>query len=111
MAQIAIPHKLLPIVATCEAAYADANRKGYAKGPEVAAAVADLQSAYKALAIANVNLTTTRGLFAIVFATLRAHRACRATRKACINFHAAMEQAWAENRLRNRCSMVLSRAA
>ena len=59
MAQIAIPHKFLPIVATCEAAYADAGRKGYAESPDVVAAVADLKSAYKALAIANVNLTTT----------------------------------------------------
>jgi hypothetical protein len=61
MAQIAIPHKLLPIVATCEAAYADASRKGYAKSPDVVAAVADLQSAYKALGIANANRTTARG--------------------------------------------------
>ncbi len=84
MAQIAIPHKLLPLVAACEAAYADASRKGYAKSPDVVAAVADLQSAYKALAIANVNLTTARGLFAIAFATLRAHRASRAVRRACV---------------------------
>ncbi len=111
MAQIAIPGKLLPILATCEAAYADASRRGYAKSPDVVAAVADLKSAYKALAIANVNLTATKGFFAIAVATLRAHRACRATRKACINLHAAIEQAWMENRLHNRCSMLLSRPA
>jgi hypothetical protein len=102
MAQIAIPHKLLPIVATCEAAYADASRKGYAKSPDVAAAVADLQSAYKALAIANVNLTTTRGLFAITFATLRAHRASRAVRRACVKIQTTLEQVSAEDRLYGR---------
>ena len=102
MAQIAIPHKLLPIVATCEAPYADASRKGYAKSPEVVAAVADLQSAYKALAIANVNLTTTRGLFAIAFATLRAHRASRAVRRACVKIQTTLEQVSAEDRLYGR---------
>lgn len=102
MAQIAIPHKLLPIVATCEAAYADASRKGYAKSPDVIAAVADLQSAYKALAIANVNLTTARGLIAIAFATLRAHRASRAVRRACVKIQTTLEQVSAEDRLYGR---------
>ena len=98
MAQIAIPHKFLPIVTTCEAAYADARRKGYAESPDVVAAVADLKSAYKALAIANVNLTT-RGFFAIAVATLRAHRASRAVRRAYVNLLTTMEQVSAEDRL------------
>ena len=102
MAQIAIPHKFLPTVATCEAAYADASRKGYAESPDVVAAVADLKSAYKALAIANVNLTTTRGFFAIAVATLRAHRATRAVRRAYVNLLTTMEQVSAEDRLYHR---------
>jgi hypothetical protein len=103
MAQIAIPqHKLLPIVATCEASYADASRKGYAKSPDVVAAVTDLQSAYKALSIANVNLTTAKGLFAIAFATLRAHRASRAVRRACVKIQTTLEQVSAEDRLYGR---------
>ena len=106
-----IPNDLLRTLATCEAAYADASRNGYAKSPDVIAAVAVLKSAYLALAATNNNLKMTKSLFGMAVATLRAHRACRATRKACINFHAAMEQAWAENRLHNRCSMVLSRPA
>ena len=107
-----IPNDLLRTLATCEVAYADASRNGYAKSPDVIAAVAVLKSAYLALAATNNNLKTTKSLFGVVaVATLRAHRACRATRKACINFHAAVEQAWAENRLHNRCSMVLSRPA
>jgi hypothetical protein len=101
---------LLRTLATCEAAYADASRNGYAKSPDVIAAVAVLKSAYVALAAANDNLKATKGLFGMAVATLRAHRACRATRKACINFRAAIEQAWAENRLHNRCSMVLGQA-
>jgi hypothetical protein len=102
---------LLRTLATCEAAYADAGRNGYAKSPDVIAAVAILKSAYAALAATNDNLKATKGLFGMTVATLRAHRACRATRKACVNFHAALEQAWAENRLNNRCSMVLGRPA
>ena len=99
MAQIAIPHKFLPTVATCEAAYADASRKGYAESPDVVAAVVDLKSAYKALAIANVNLTTTRGFFAIAVATLRAHGATHAVRRAYVNLLTTMEQVSAEDRL------------
>jgi hypothetical protein len=105
-----IPDDLLRTLATCEAAYADASRNGYAKSPDVIAAVAVLKSAYVALAAANDNLKATKGLFGMTVATLRTHRACRATRKACINFHAAIERAWAENRLHNRCSMVLGQA-
>ena len=106
-----IPNDLLRTLVTCEAAYADASRNGYAKSPDVIAAVAVLKSAYLALAATNNSLKATKGLLGMTVATLRAHRACRATRKACINFHAAMEQAWAENRLHNRCSMVLGRPA
>jgi len=38
----------------------------------------------------------------------RVHLARRATRKACLNFDAAIERAWSENRLHNRCLMLLS---
>jgi hypothetical protein len=44
-------------------------------------------------------------------ATLRAHRACRTTREACVNCLAAIEKAWAENRLHNRCLMVVGQPA
>ena len=106
-----IPDDLLGTLATCEAAYADARQNGYAKSPDVIAAVAVLTSAYMALAATNDDLKATKGFVGMTVATLRAHRACRATRKACTNFHAAIEQAWAENRLHHRCSMVLGRAA
>jgi hypothetical protein len=106
-----IPDDLLGITAACQANYAEARRKGYAKSPDVIAAVAALKSGYAALVAANDNLQVTKGLFGMTVATLRAHRACRATRKACINLHAAIEQAWMENRLHNRCSMLLSRPA
>ena len=61
--------------------------------------------------VANCNLMMAKGFFPVRFATSRTHRACQATRKACINLHAAIEQAWMENRLHNRCSMLLSRPA
>ena len=102
MAQIAIPNKLLPIIATCEAAYADASRKGYAKNPDVVAAVAELKSAYKALAIANVNHITAKGFLAAAVATVRAHRACRAIRAACVKIQTTLEQLSAEDRLYGR---------
>jgi hypothetical protein len=105
-----IPDDLFRTLASCEAAYADARRNGYAKSPDVIAAVAVLKSAYAVLAATNDNLKATKGLFGMAVATLRAHRACRATRKACINLHAAIEQAWMENRLHNRCSIVLGQA-
>jgi hypothetical protein len=106
-----IPDDLLGITAACEANYANARRKGYAKSPDVIAAVAVLKSAYAALTAANDNLKATKGVFGMTAGTLRAHRACQATRKACINLHAAIEQAWTENRLHNRCLMVLGRLA
>jgi hypothetical protein len=102
---------LLRMTAACEANYADARRKGYADSPDVIAAVAVLKSAYAGLAAANDNLKGTKGFFRMTVASLRAHRACRATRKACINLHAATEQAWTENRLYNRCLLLISRPA
>ena len=102
MAQIAVPHKLLPIIATCEAAYADASRKDYAKNPDVVAAVAELKSAYKALAIANVNRITAKGFFAAAVATVCAHRARRAIRGACVEIQTTLEQVSAEDRLYGR---------
>ena len=103
MAQIAIPNKLLPIIATCEATYADASRKGYAESPDIVAALADLKLAYNALGIANVNLTTATGFFALAIATLRTHRACRAVRRACVKLQETIEQVSAEDRLYHRC--------
>ena len=105
-----IPGDLLGLTATCEANYAEARQKGYAKSPDVIAAVAVLKLACAALATANDNLAT-KGLFGRAVATMRAHRAGRATRKACINLNAAIERAWVENRLHNRCLMLLDRAA
>ena len=106
-----IPDDLLRTLATCEAAYADASRDGYAKGPDVIAAVTVLTSAYATLAAANNNLKAAKGLFSMTVASLRARRARRVTREACINFHAAIEQASSENRLNNRCSMVVGQPA
>jgi len=103
MAQIATPNKLLGILATCEAAYAEASRKGYAKNPDLIAAVADLKSAYRALDLANCNLTASDGPFDKALATLRAHRACRAVRRACVKLQTALEQVSAEDRLYHRC--------
>ena len=103
MAQIAIPNKLLHILATCETAYAEASRRGYANNPDVIAAVADLKSAYRALAIANFNLTASKGPFDKSVAALRAHRACRAVRRACVKLQTTMEQVSEEDRLYHRC--------
>ena len=106
-----IPDDLVGITAACEAKYAEAKRKGYAESPDVIAAIAVLKSSYAVLIAANDNLPATKGFFRRIVATVRAHLACRATRKACINFDAAIERAWAENRLHNRCLMLLSRPA
>jgi hypothetical protein len=103
MAKIAIPPDLAGMFAACEGAYEQATREGYAENPAVIAAVSALKSAWKALHVANYNLMTAKGFFPVEFATLRADRACRATRKACINLDAAIEQAAAENHLYNRC--------
>ena len=105
-----IPGDLLALIAACEGKYAEARQKGYAKSPDVIAAVAVLKLACAALATANDNRKGTKGLFGITVANLRAHRASRATRKACIDLHAAMERAWAEHRLHNRCLMLLGPA-
>ena len=82
------------------------RREGYAENPPVITAVTALKSARKTWLVASHNLMMARGFFAAGFATLRADRACRATRKACINLHAALVQAAAENRLYNRCLML-----
>ncbi len=103
MAQIAIPDDLLLKLATCEANYANARRKGYAKSPDVIAAVAVLKSAYAALAAANDNLQATKGLLGMTLATLRAHRACRAIRRACVKLQKTLEQVSEEDRLFSRC--------
>jgi hypothetical protein len=105
-----IPGNLLDLIAVCEGKHAEAKQKGYAKSPDVIAAIAVLKSACAALASANDNLAT-KGFFGRAVATMRADRACRATHKACINLDAAIERAWVENRLHNRCLMLLSRAA
>jgi hypothetical protein len=106
-----IPEDLSAITATCEAKYAEAKRKGYAESSHVIAAVAVLKSSYAALIVAEDNLTATKSFFGILVATVRAHLASRATRKAYTNFDAAIERAEAENRLHNRCLMVLGRPA
>ena len=106
-----IPDDLVGITAACEAKYAEAKQKGYAESPDVIVAIAALKSSYAALIAANDNLPATKGFFGRIVATVRAHRACRATREACINCQAAIQQAWAENRLHNRCSMVLGQPA
>jgi hypothetical protein len=106
MAQIGTPDEVLRIFSACEAAYADASQKGYADSPNVIAAIADLKSAYKALVIANGNLTASKRPFDKTVATLRARRACRVFREACVELDIAIEQAAAEHRLYNRCLML-----
>ena len=100
---VAIGPDLADIFALCEDAYERATREGYAENPAVIAAVTALKSARKALLVANYNLMSAKGFFPVEFATMRADRALRATRKACINLHAAIERAAAENNLYNRC--------
>ena|SRR5215469_15441298 len=104
------PGDLLDLIAACESKYAEAKRKGYAESPDVITAVAVLKLACAALAIANDNLAT-KGFFGRAVASGRAHLARRVTRKACLNFDAAIERAWSENRLHNRCLMLLSQPA
>jgi len=102
MAKIAIPPDLAGMFAACEDAYEQATQQGYAENPAVIAAVTALKSAWKALHVANYNLTMAKGFFAVEIAALRRDRACQATRNACISLHAAIGQAAAENRLYNR---------
>jgi hypothetical protein len=107
MTQIAIPDDVLHTFAACEAAYTDASLKGYADNPDVIAAIADLKSAYRALIIANGGLTASKGPFDKTVAALRAHRACGAFRTACVKLQTTMEQAAVEDRLYNRCIVLL----
>ena len=111
MTKIAIPSDLARMFATCENAYEQATREGYAENPAVIAAVSTLKSAWAALHVANRNLMTAKGFFPVEFAALCADRACRAARKACINLHTAIEQAAEENRLYNRCLLLTGRPA
>jgi hypothetical protein len=103
MAKIALPPDLAAMFAVCERAYEQATREGYGENPSVIAAVSELKSAWKALHIANCDLIMAKGFFAVEFASIRFESACRATREACINLHAVIRQAAAENRLYNRC--------
>ena len=109
MAKIAIPPDLAAMFAACEGAYEQAAREGYAENPGVIAAVTALKSAWKALHVANHNLMMAKGFISVEIAALSRDRACRATHKACINLHAAILQAAAENRLYNR-ALVLANA-
>jgi hypothetical protein len=107
MAQFTIPADVLRIFAACEAAYADGRRKGYSDNPDVIAAVADLQSVYKAFVIANGNLTMSKGPLGKTIAGLRAHRACGAFRAACVKLQTTIERTALEDRLHNRCIALL----
>src|SRR5262249_17649342 len=108
MAKIAIPPDLAAMFAACEGAYEQATREGYAENPAVIAAISALKSAWKALHVANYKLMMAEGFFPVEIATLRADRACQATRTACINLHAAIAQAAAENRLYDRAFMLVN---
>jgi len=103
MAKIGVPQDLAVMFAACEAAYEQATKQGYAENPEVLAAVTALKSCWTAMHVASRNLMTARGFFPIEFASIRFDQACRVTREACINLHAAIKQAAAESRLNNRC--------
>jgi hypothetical protein len=106
MAKIGVPQELAVMFAACEAAYEQATQQGYAENPGVLAAVTALKSAWTAVDVASRNLMTARSFFPIEFASIRFDRACRVTREACINLHAAIKQAAAESRLNNRCLEV-----
>lgn len=103
MNKIAVPPDLAGMFAASEDAYERATQEGYAENPAVIAAVTALKTAWTALRVANFNRMTAEGFFRVEFATMRAARARRATRDACINLQAAIEQVAAENRLYNRC--------
>jgi hypothetical protein len=109
MTKIAFPPDLAGIFAACENAYEQAAREGYGDNPAVIAAMSALKSAWKAMRIAHSNLTTAKGFFFVEFAAMRADRACKATREACIKLHAAIEQAAQEHRLYDRCVKLTSR--
>jgi hypothetical protein len=109
MTKIAIPPDLASMFTACEDAYEQAAREGYAENPAVIAAVTALKSAWRALHVANYNLMTAKGFFRVEFAAIRADRACREAREACIKLHAAIGQAALEHRLYNRCLTLASR--
>ena len=106
MAEIAISEKLEAIIAACEDAYADACREGYADSPAVVAAAAAVKSAHRTWVIADRSRRATKGVFRTMAATLRADRACRRTRRACIKLQSALAEAAAENHLHNRCLLL-----
>jgi Flp pilus assembly pilin Flp len=106
MAKIAIPPDLAVMFAACEAAYERATREGYGENPSVIAGITALKSAWAALRAANRDLLTTKGFFAVEFATMRAERASRACRQACVELHAAVKEAATEHRLYKRCLMT-----
>jgi hypothetical protein len=109
MTKIAISPDLAGMFSACEDAYEQATREGYAENPAVIAAVTVLKSAWRALHVANYNAVTARGFFRVEFAAIRADRASRAAREACINLHAAIGQAALEHRLYNRCLTLTNR--
>lgn len=106
MAKIAIPQDLAVMFAACEDAYERATLEGYAENLAVVAALTALKSAWTALHVANHNYTTANGVFSVEFAAISVDRACRASRAACINLHAAIKDAAAEHRLYNRCLIL-----
>jgi hypothetical protein len=105
MAQFIIPDDVLRIFAACEAAYADASRRGYLDNPDVIAAVADLRLVYKVFVIANGNLTMSKGPFDKTIAGLRAHRACGAFRAACVK----LRRQWSKQRWKIACTIDVLR--
>jgi hypothetical protein len=111
MTKIAIPPDLAGMFAACEDAYEQATLEGYAENPAVIAAVTALETAWKALQLANYNLMTAKGFFSVKFAAMRVDRACQAYRDACIKLHAAIAQAALQHRLYNRCLALTSQPA
>jgi hypothetical protein len=109
MTKIAVPPDLASMFTACEDAYERAAREGYAENPAVIAAVTALKSAWRALHVANYNLMTAKGFFRVEFAAIRADRACREAREACIKLHEVIGQAALEHRLYNRCLTLTSR--
>jgi hypothetical protein len=109
MTRIATFPDLASKFAACEDAYEQATQEGYAENSVVITAVTALRSAWRALYVANCNLRTAQGFSSVKFASIRAGRARRAARKACINLDAAIVQAALEHRLHNRCLKLTSR--
>lgn len=111
MAKNAIIRDLAGKFDACEAAYERATQEGYAENPAVIAAVIALRSAWRALYVANCTPMRAQGFFSVKFAAIRADRARRAAREACINLHAAIGQAALEHRLHNQCLKLASLSA